>query len=293
MLLILLNLYAHYRAARALDDVEGIKGKAIKQVGLYVDRVEDPQALLDSYTGTLWSMELGGVDISDPLAALEMTSASKRIHIPMLLSILIPVIVTIILGKIYCSWICPAYLLFEISNKLRKVLKFAEIPPAKVKFSYRNKYVVLGVGLMYSLLLSLPIFSLIYPPAIVSRVLHGWIFGTAITEMLIILLLIILFEMFISPRWWCRTMCPGGALYGLIGLKRFVKVNCETSTCSGCGKCKPVCQMGLNPVEDVAGIECDNCGVCIRHCDQKSLGYKLAIPKRANEQSGSINNEES
>jgi ferredoxin-type protein NapH len=277
--LIGLNLYAHYRAARALEDLDGFKGQALNKIGSFVEESEDPQKLLDSFSGTLWSMKLAGVDISDPLAGAEMLAASKRIYLPMLASILIPVIITIIFGKVFCSWCCPAYLLLEISDKFRKILRFAEIPPGDMKFSYRNKYIILGVGLAYSLILSLPLFSLIYPPAVVSRLLHAWIFGATLTGMLIILGLIGAVELFVSPRWWCRTMCPGGALYGMIGYKRFVKVTCDTNTCNNCKKCEPACQMGLNPVEDVEGIECDNCAACIRHCPQRSLGFTLNLPK--------------
>ncbi len=283
--LIFINLYAHYRAARALEDVEGYKVHVFDRIDKHLENQEDPQEFLDDYSGTIWSMKISGIDFTDPLAAVESIAASKQIFIPLLISIAIPVGLTILFGKIFCSWICPAYLIMEISNKLRKLLKFAEISPGEVKFSYNNKYLVLLVGIIYALLLSIPLFPLIYPPAIVSRLFHGLIFGTAVTGMSIMLGLIILFEIFVSPRWWCRTMCPGGALYGILGWKRLVKIKCNTETCNGCGKCQPVCQMGLNPVTDVGGIECDNCGGCLRHCKPKSLSYSLRLPnlKRKNQ----------
>ena len=43
----------------------------------------------------------------------EMAATAKTIHPPLWLSILIPVIVTLLLGRVFCSWMCPAALLFE------------------------------------------------------------------------------------------------------------------------------------------------------------------------------------
>lgn len=277
-----LSLYAHYRSARVVHDPQlmaGMRGEVIAQaVHPFVDSLEDPQAFLDANKGTLWSMRLFGVSISDPLAAAEMLAASKHIHWPMLVSIIIPVILTMLLGRVFCSWICPAYLLFEITGKLRKLLRLAEIEPANVQYSHSNKYILLVVGLLMTACVSAPIFALIYPPAVISRLVHAWIFGTAATAMLLILGVIVLFELFISPRWWCRTMCPGGALYGLIGWARPVRVKLKSDLCTGCMDCIPVCEAGINPITESESIECDNCGVCLRHCGDKALVFTIGLP---------------
>jgi len=278
--LIFLNLYAHYRAARALEDLSGYQGKVLHALDGYVQEREDPQAWLDGFTGTLWSMKAAGVDFTDPLAAAEAMAASRSWYVPLLMSILIPVLGTLLLGRVFCSWICPGYLLFEIGHALRWVLRIAEIPPGRVKFSTRNKYILLIVGLAWAAVTGLPLFATIYPPAVMSRLLHAWIFGTALTSMLLVLGLMLLFEVFVSPRWWCRSMCPGGALYGLIGAVRPLRVKLDDKTCTHCGKCEPKCPMGLNPETQSSGIECDNCGVCIRHCPEKSLAFGLSLPGR-------------
>jgi len=280
---VFLSLYAHYRAARALDDpqlMSGWKGKVLKEIDAHVGDGPDADVMLDGYKGTLWSMRVGGVSLSDPLAAVEMTTASKTFHRPLLVSALIPLIVTLVLGRVFCSWICPAGLLFEITGKLRKLLKFAEVPPAEVKFSHRNKYVLLVVGLLVVGIFGLPVFALAYPPAVLSRLAHAWIFGTALTGMLILIGLIIVFELFISPRWWCRTVCPGGALYAITGWSRLLRVKLDARKCTGCRECEPVCEPGLNPVLQSDSIECDNCGVCIQHCDDGALFYTIGLPGR-------------
>ena len=277
--LVYLSLYAHYRSAKAIEDdavMTGFKGAVLTQIEKRVAQMDDPQAFLDGNKGTFWSMKVGGVDLTDPLAAAEMTATSKRIHVPLLLSILIPVIVTLLLGRVFCSWICPAGLLFEMTDKLRKLVSLAELKPAAMEFSHANKYILLTVGLLISAAVGLPFFALIYPPAVMSRLAHAAIFGTALTSMLILLGIIVVFEVFISPRWWCRTMCPGGALYGLLGWRRLLRVKLSASRCTGCRDCEPICPMGLYPVKQSAGIECDNCGLCLRHCPEDALGYAVS-----------------
>ncbi len=276
-----LSLYAHYRAARAteeLDQLGGWKGTALEWIDARVATADDPQAFLDSIKGTIWSMQLGPLDLSDPLAAAEMIATSKVLYVPMLMSVLLPVIVTVLLGRVFCSWMCPAGLLLEITGKLRKLLRFAELPPADVKFSHNNKYVLLAVGLIAAGVVGLPIFALVYPPALLSRLVHAWIFGTAVTGMLIFIGVIVAFELFVSPRWWCRAMCPGGALYALLGWPRLVRVKLNADRCTGCRKCEPVCEPGLDPVRQSYGIECDNCGVCVRHCPDRALFYTIGLP---------------
>ena len=75
------SLYAHYHAARALDDLAGKEGwrwRLMELLDVVLGRLEDPIALLDGFGGTLWSMRLGPIDITDPLAAAEVlfTTAS-------------------------------------------------------------------------------------------------------------------------------------------------------------------------------------------------------------------------
>ncbi len=277
-----MSLYAHYRSARVIDDdqlMAGMRGEVVtKLIYPYIDALDNPTAFLDGNKGTLWSMKLFGVDLTDPLAAAEMLATSKHIHWPLLISIVIPVVVTLILGRVFCSWICPGYVLFEIASKLRKLLRFAEIQPANVSFSHRNKYIFLFVGLVVAAVCSAPLFALIYPPAVISRIVHAWVFGTALSGMLVLVSVLVAIEVFISPRWWCRTICPGGALYGLLGWLRPIRVKLSKSKCTGCMDCLPVCEAGINPITQSSSIECDNCGVCIRYCGDKALYFTIGLP---------------
>lgn len=278
----LLSLYAHYRAAGVIDDPDLMAGlrceAATMLIRPVVSKLDDPESFLDSYKGTIWSMRFAGFDLTDPLAAAETVAATKHVHWPLILSIIVPVLFTVLFGRVFCSWICPGYILFELSGKLRKLLRFAEITPGEVRFAHTNKYIFLVVGLAVAAVMSAPLFALIYPPAVISRVLHAWIFGTALTGMVVLLLVIVAFEVLVAPRWWCRTMCPGGALYALLGSLRPVRVKLKRESCSGCKACIPVCEAGINPITESESIECDNCGACLRHCGDNALVFTIGLP---------------
>ena len=114
-----------------------------------------------------------------------------------------------------------------------------------------------------------------YPPALLSRTAHAIIFGTAVTGMLTILCAVVAFELFVSPRWWCRTMCPGGALYGLLGAARVLRVELVANRCTACRRCQPACEEGINPIVESSGLECDNCGACVRDCPDEALVFRF------------------
>ncbi|MBI3892196.1 MAG: 4Fe-4S binding protein [Candidatus Wallbacteria bacterium] len=281
LFLVWLSLYAHYRATRAIEEpalTGGWRGQVLLGLHAAVSRLKQPQAFLDANKGTLWSMRVGGVEVTDPLAVAEASLASRKVHWPLVAGAILPLLLTLFFGRVFCSWICPANVLFELTGKLRSVLFFLEIPPAQVQFSRANKYVLLAGGLSAAAAMGLPFFALVYPPAVLGRAAHAWIFGTAAAGSVAILGLIVIFELFVSPRWWCRTMCPGGAFYALLGACRSLRVRLEAAKCTGCKECFPVCEAGLNPVRESSLLECDNCGACVRHCPEDALSFRVKGP---------------
>lgn len=301
--------YANYLSARELDKYverwDGtVQGEALEAIDWVfralpggekhrVDRMVRDRTNVLEYTQELrggpWSVEVGPLSMTDPLAGAESILASRTVVWVMVMSLVIPLIATVLLGRVFCSWICPVGLMLEITDKLRKVLRFLEVRPLDVRFSRAVKYVLLGAGLLMTAFLAMPILGAIYPPAIIGREAHDLVFGMfdraeaghfglwagGLTWMSLILLGIILFEITVSRRWWCRYVCPGGALYSFLGSSRRVRVERFAKNCTDCGLCVTACPMGLVPMRDEMGMECDNCGWCISVCDDDAIGYRV------------------
>jgi len=306
----LLARYANYVSARELDKVserfEGsVQGLVLVETDAVLARATgverpagerrkaDQDRLLvaaRSVRGSTWSLELFGLSLTDPLAVLESVVASRSARRVLLLGALIPVLGTLLLGRVFCSWICPAGFLLELSGKLRRLLRFLELRPGKMRFWTGDKYLVLALGLAISFVIGLPVLGYLYPPALVGREAHNGItvmfdraeegllgFSAAgLTMASWFLLAIALVELAFGPRLWCRSLCPGGALYALLGRWRLVRVERTPARCTQCGGCVLACEMGLSPMTDQIGAECDNCGKCVADCPDDALHYALS-----------------
>jgi len=270
-----LSLYDNLRNQRDEAGIQAHMGTRV--VHTAVGGMDDPSAITQSVRGSVWTFKVGSVLISDPLAGVDFTAASGVLWDPFLLTILIPVVFTLILGRVFCGWICPADLLFEVADKVRT---WAGIE-RDIEFSRTTKYAVLAIGTLASFWLGTQVFAEIYPPRVISGELYLWItFGVAGAGAWF-LLAIVAFEVFVSRRFWCRYMCPGGALYSLLGRHRLVRIKVSESRCTGCEKCLPVCEFGLDPMNGITGAECNNCGMCIRACAPRALGFHLELPHKS------------
>ncbi len=280
-LLPVLALYTHHHEAHAIDDLptDDWRTAAIRTVDRVVGDDEGREHLAKSTQGTIWSLRLAGYSVSDPLAGAEAIVTSRSFYQPLMWSVLLPIVASLLLGRVFCGWICPVNTLLEVVDRGRRLLRIAEIRPRDVRFSLWNKYLVLALGLLIAGVTSVPFLALFYPPAVLSRETHLFVFGATLGLGLYFLLAIVLFELFVSRRWWCRYMCPGGALYSLFGHLRVVRVRRDDDKCVKCGECVRVCQFDLRPMlHHTTGSECTNCAACISVCDSDALHYRLTAP---------------
>jgi len=281
VLLPLMALYTHFKESHAIHDLgeNNLRNMAVRSIESMVDKNERRQQWVERTQGTIWSARLFGVSLSDPLAGAEAIVSSRSFYQPMLWSLLIPVAVTVLFGRVFCGWICPMNTLLEVVDKCRRLLRIAEIHDRDVRFSLKNKYLILAVVLGLVGLTSVPFVALFYPPAVMSREVHLFVFGSTVGVGAYIILAICAIELFVSKRWWCRYICPGGALYSLLGRFRLVRIVRNEMNCVQCGECVRVCQFDLRPMlVQFTGMECTNCGSCVRACNDDALKFRIVLP---------------
>ncbi len=251
----------------------------------------------------------------DPLIFITTILSARSVAKGFYLS-LITVGVTLILGRVFCGWICPLGTLNNIAGSLKK-------SPDKLRNWHRAKYYILIfllassffslqlVGIMDPLSLLIRSLSVgIYPAFNYSiRAFFDWAYSlnisaiSAVSEFIYsllkksvlsfqqpfynqgaflgILFLSVLGLNLIERRFWCRHLCPLGALLGL--LSRFSVLKRSVSEgCSSCGSCAALCQGNASPdeKENWKDSECYYCWNCDDICPENAVSFGFSGKKK-------------
>ena len=232
------------------------------------------------FFGTLSSSSIFGVAVLDPFAMLEVIAASKTFSPSWLLAAL-PVLVVygLIRGRAFCGWVCPVNLLCEGLDWLRARLHISV--RERVVPRHAKRYVALGV-LVLSALLGFPLFEALSPIGFVGK---GIVLGSMAGGLT--LLAILLIELFWGHRVWCRSLCPLGGFYEVLGTVGLVNVKIDHGACIGCNRCKQACLCDPEILDDaVSGADavvragdCMVCGKCVDACPTDALSMGLGRGK--------------
>lgn len=236
---------------------------------------------IDFVQGWYQSLGIGSLWFVSPLEGLESLLVTKSLYLPSLVGMLIPVIVALLLGRVFCSWICPVTLILEGVERVRKLVTGKKRFRDHLVLARRTLWFVLIAELLISMVLGAPLFVFMSPPGLVGREIMMLVFfGTLAIEGVIILLVILM--NFTTRRMYCRYFCPLGALLALIGTKRRLRMLASPDACTKCGGCDQVCPMGLSPSTGEGDTAyCWNCGTCSDHCTYDALGFRWVSPSAA------------
>ena len=84
------------------------------------------------------------------------------------------------------------------------------------------------------------------------------------------------------PRFYCRFVCPLGAMFGVLGKNALWRVGQRAEGCTACGACDRHCEGGCQPAEVIRSAECVLCMNCMDDCRHGVMGYR-PYPSEAGE----------
>jgi ferredoxin-type protein NapH len=239
--------------------------------------------LLEIYfiRGTFISMDIGALAIADPVMILQTVFAKAGLAVALLGSVVIPILITVMLGRVWCSWVCPYSTLMEWLERIPFIKKLTRKNHKKIMGSqnlrkvYAVRYILFLFLLMFVGMSGIPLLHLISPPAVLSSQAL-LIFKASLTIEILFVILMIFVELFLSYRFVCRYICPTGTCLSFFNTKATLRPTFSGS-CIDCGLCTKNCPMGLEPRTDSGGRLCYNCGKCIDICPDKSkpLTWKI------------------
>lgn len=186
-----------------------------------------------------------------------------------------------IFRRALCSWICPVGTLFQYVGRLgNRVMGRNLAMPSWLDKLLRGLKYAIGASLIYTLFFKLTsaeaVSFLQLPYYVISdfKMFILWFRPAAIT---VLLLAFVLVMSFLFKSFWCRYLCPYGAVLGLIGLLTPITLKKDPAACVKCGKCSKACPNLVN-VKDVTTRvltpECTGCTSCVRGCPKGALQFR-------------------
>lgn len=271
---------------------------------------------------------LKGFFAIDPLVMLTTLVAAHNVP-KILLWSLVTIGVTILLGRVFCGWICPLGTCHAAASRVllrRKERKLL----GRWSPGQRLKYYVLAaflVGAVFGLhwinvldpivllarttatavfpatqwaakesslavyqkdpkIGSLPVVKVTDPAyRFANRHFFGlegverdpmYVGGAAILGLFVVTLALNR----LRPRFWCRYICPTGALLGLFSWRPILRRKVNAQTCNGCDLCGMACHgaASAEPGGAQKPMECFACMDCSEACARGSLGFTAALP---------------
>jgi len=223
---------------------------------------------ITAVTGTLYSLAVGPVWLTDPVIGVQTVLTTMRLDATLLLSLLIPGGLALVLGRVFCSWVCPQNTLSELFDAIARRIGIRRI--FTLPFTPVLRYTVLILVLLASLAMRFPVVSLLSAPGIISIQAANLVYEATVGLELGLILVIAVLELFIVRRVWCNHLCPVGGFLGLLRSRSTMKVVLSEDASRACGRCRvcsDACGLGLDPMEGRVYPFCHNCGDCIAACE--------------------------
>ncbi len=234
--------------------------------------------------GNFLSFHAFGIPFADPLAVLQLTIKNWYFTLDNFIGALLPLLLALILGTVFCSWVCPYGLLSELTQKIsRKVLpkSYKGLPLFKNGFPLKLVIFVFGF-IVFFMFSTTPILNQLSTAAWYTRFFQYYFGQDFISLCWLFLLGLLVIEFFAKKRLWCRYVCPQSILIiltKLINRKRMQVVFAEEKCiCKpGYERCDMACTLSLKPktLTNTLETECSNCGDCVVAC--KKMGKALSF----------------
>lgn len=203
------------------------------------------------------------------------------------LAILLAILATtLIFGKAFCAWLCPVGALSEALWRLgRRVMGRGYRLPRWADWPLQSlKYLLLLFFLKAVLIDFSPGMAVYFLRSSYNQVADVKMMyfflqpGTEVVAFLLVLMSLSL----VVPNFWCRYLCPYGALLGGLSVLAPAKVKRTPSLCTNCKRCDWACPEGLavSTADRVHSPQCSRCLDCVVACPKAGALGVSATPRR-------------
>ena len=221
------------------------------------------------------------------LKHLIVNGAFDAVH-PAALVIFVTIIaMSLLFKKAFCSWLCPVGTVFEWTWRLgRRLLGRNLAIPKPVDYGLMSiKYLLLAFfiktivldmdGAAIAAFLQSP-----YNQVVDVKMLY---FFTQMSGGVAVFVVALFAISAVVQNFWCRYMCPYGALLGLVSYFSPITVTRDADLCTGCTMCNRACpnRIDVAKAASVESPECTGCLNCVHKCPRKGALDLRLFGKRA------------
>ncbi|MCB0745183.1 MAG: 4Fe-4S binding protein, partial [Ignavibacteriae bacterium] len=198
--------------------------------------------------------------------------------------------ISFVFGKSFCSWVCPIGFISEslgdFGEKIQKKLFKKRIKmPKLLDYPLRSlKYLLLGF-FVYSIFFTMTTVALKHfldsSYNIISDV-KMYYFFVNISRFALFVIAALFVLSIVFRNFWCRYLCPYGALLGFFSLLSPLKIKRNKESCIDCNLCTKACPsfIKVDKVSTVFSDECSTCMSCVDVCPvENTLELKPVLGK--------------
>ena len=215
-----------------------------------------------------------------------VTGIVNPIHPAGLIIFLMALTTAVLLKRGFCSWVCPFGLLTEYLNRLHKFIfrRNVNVTPW-LDYPLRSLKYLLLAFFLWAIVLSMNAAALdyfIYSPYNMVADIKMLHFFSDITPFVFWVLVALVVLSILIRNFWCRYLCPYGALLGVLSFLSIIKVHRNAETCTNCRKCTRTCPVDIkvHKTASVISDECHACLKCVAVCPEKDTLYISATRRK-------------
>ncbi|MEG8947927.1 4Fe-4S binding protein [Rosettibacter firmus] len=187
-------------------------------------------------------------------------------------------------GKSFCSWLCPIGFLSELigdsGEKIwKKIFKKRVKIPKLLDYPLRSLKYLLLAFFLYAIFFAMTVDALRAfldsPYNLVADIKMYYFFARISKFSLTVISVLFILSIFIR-NFWCRYLCPYGALLGLISFLSPLKIRRDVKNCIDCGLCAKACPSFIK-VDKVTTVRSDECSMCLNCVDVCPVANTLEV----------------
>ena len=225
----------------------------------------------------------------DPLTALATLLSTHTLYAPLLWAVG-TIVLTAVLGRFFCGFVCPLGTLNQFAGWLSR-RSLPRLRRVRVNAPHRLqgiKYVILTFFLVLAALGSVQT-GLLDPLPLLHRSVNLTVLALADKTTLVLsdvprayesawllgaVLVAILALNAVIPRFFCRFVCPLGALFSLFGHFAPARIGKRAAgKCGDCRLCEEHCEGGCRPSGEIITGDCLMCMNCLDSCPSGRIGF--------------------